>query len=107
MACPAIVPTTALPAHARRAEPSGPGAVDYVTGALTRAVELRRRPGTDLDGALALFVRRARVDDEPIERMLAALGRLLVATVRPLTLDENPAEVIALLTRRAITEYYR
>ena len=105
MSCPTSVPSSTpfLPVPATEPSP----APDYATSALVRAVQLRRRAGTDLDGALALFVRRARVDDQPIERMLASLKRLLVATVRPLSVDENPTDVIAVLIRRAITEYYR
>ena len=80
---------------------------DYVTDALARAVALRRQPGTDVDGALALFVRRARAEDQPMERMLLALRRVLAASLGTHALDDDPAEVTALLLRRAITEYYR
>jgi hypothetical protein len=79
---------------------------DYVTDALARAVALRRHPGTDVDGALALFVRRARAEDQPMERMLLALRRVLAASLGA-PADDDPAEVTALLLRRAITEYYR
>jgi hypothetical protein len=87
--------------------PSTLPAPDPAGSALARAVAHRDRRGTDIDGALALFVRRAHVHEETIERMLARLGRLLLAHVRPLREDDDPREVIALLMRRAITAYYR
>ena len=87
--------------------PYDPPATDPTASALARAVEWRDRRGTDLDGALSLFVRRAHVHDEPVERMLARLKRLLVEHVRPLRADEDPQEVIALVMRRAITAFYR
>ncbi|MDF1503509.1 hypothetical protein [Roseisolibacter sp. H3M3-2] len=80
---------------------------DPAATALARAITLRDRPGAELDRALSLFVRRARVYDEPVERMLARLKELLHASVRPLRPDDDPREVVALLMRRAITAYYR
>lgn len=99
------MPLPTLPAAL--AVPIDPSTADPTAGALAGAVERRDRRGTDLDGALSLFVRRARVHDEPVERMLARLKRLLVAHVRPLRADEDPQEVIALVMRRAITAFYR
>jgi hypothetical protein len=87
--------------------PPAPSTADPTAGALARAVEWRDRRGTDLDGALSLFVRRAHVHDEPVERMLARLKHLLLEHVRPLRADDDPQEVIALVMRRAITAYYR
>lgn len=92
---------------AASASPAPLPASDPATTALVRAVELRDRRGTDLDGALSLFVRRARALDEPVERMLARLKALLHAHVRPLRADDDPHEVVALVMRRAITAYYR
>ena len=80
---------------------------DPASSALVRAVERRDRRDTDLDGALSLFVRRARAHDEPIERMLARLKQLLRTHVHPLRADDDPHEVVALVMRRAITAYYR
>lgn len=74
---------------------------------LARAVEARARPGTDLDGALVRFAARARQQGAPVERMLAALARLLAAHVRPLRPGDDPQVVTALVLRRAITAYYR
>ena len=82
-------------------------AADPASTALARAVERRDRRDTDLDGALSLFVRRARALDEPIERMLVRLKQLLRAHVHPLRADDDPHEVVALVMRRAITAYYR
>jgi hypothetical protein len=84
-----------------------PAAADPTAGALVHALTQRDRRGADVDGALSLFVRRARVYDEPVERMLARLKRLLHDHVRPLRFDDDPQEVVALLMRRAITAYYR
>jgi hypothetical protein len=42
-----------------------------------------------------------------MERMLLALRRVLAASLGAPTADDDPAEVTALLLRRAITEYYR
>lgn len=89
------------------ASPPVPASTDPTASALARAVEWRDRRGTDLDGALSLFVRRAHVHDEPVERMLARLKQLLLAHVRPLRADDDPQEVMALVMRRAITAYYR
>ena len=80
---------------------------DPAASALARAVERRDRRDTDLDGALSLFVHRARAHDEPIERMLVRLKQLLRTHVRPLRADDDPHEVVALVMRRAITAYYR
>jgi hypothetical protein len=93
-----LTATAALPAVA---------APDPASSALVRAVERRDRRDTDLDGALSLFVRRARAHDEPIERMLVRLKQLLRAHVHPLRADDDPHEVVALVMRRAITAYYR
>ena len=93
LAATAVLPTVAAP--------------DPATSALVRAVERRDRRDTDLDGALSLFVRRARAHDEPIERMLVRLKQLLRAHVHPLRADDDPHEVVALVMRRAITAYYR
>lgn len=87
--------------------PLDPHGSDYAARALVRAVEGRRHAGGEVDRALSLFVRRARAEDEPIERMLATLKGLLLGVVRPLHVDERAADVIAVLMRRAITEYYR
>jgi hypothetical protein len=84
-----------------------PPPLDPASSALVRAVTQRDRGGAELDGAIMLFVRRARVYDEPVERMLAALKHLLLAHVRPTRLGDDPHEVVALLMRRAITAYYR
>ena len=89
------------------ASPPTASTTDPTASALARAVEWRDRRGMDLDGALSLFVRRAHVHDEPVERMLARLKQLLLTHVRPLRADDDPQEVIALVMRRAITAYYR
>ncbi len=90
------------------APPHGPTlAADPAATALARAVERRDRSDADLDGALSLFVRRAHARDEPIERMLVRLKQLLHAHVRPLRVDDDPHEVVALVMRRAITAYDR
>ena len=93
-----------LPAPALPYEPTPTG--DPTVSALVRALAQRDRRGTEVDGALSLFVRRARVHDEPVERMLARLKQLLHDHVRPLRFDDDPQEVVALLMRRAITAYY-
>ena len=98
------MPLPTLPPAARPDDPSTP---DPTASALARAMEARDRRGTDVDGALSLFVRRAHVHDEPVERMLARLKQLLLAHVRPLRADDDPQEVVALVMRRAITAYYR
>ena len=98
------MPLALTPPAARPLEPSTD---DPTASALARAVEWRDRRGTDLDGALSLFVRRAHVHDEPVERMLARLKQLLLTHVRPLRADDDPQEVVALVMRRAITAYYR
>ena len=82
-------------------------AADHASTALARAVERRDRRDADLDGALSLFVRRARAHDEPIERMLVRLKQLLRTHVHPLRADDDPHEVVALVMRRAITAFYR
>jgi hypothetical protein len=88
--------------------PAEPSAGDeYPTLALVRALAARHRRGTDLDGALALWVARARAADEPVERVLAALERLLRQHVRPLHPDDDLEAVRALVLRRAITAYHR
>ena len=84
-----------------------PTSLDPASDALVRAVTARDPRGAELDGALSLYVRRARVHDEPVERMLARLKPLLQAAGRPLRADDDPHEVVALLMRRAITAYYR
>jgi hypothetical protein len=84
-----------------------PASLDPASAALVRAVTARDPRGAELDGALTLYVRRARVHDEPVERMLARLKPLLQSAVRPLRADDDPHEVVALLMRRAITAYYR
>lgn len=102
-----MTPTVLLTAAAPPAS-----AADYPTAALARALATRGPRGADLDAALALWVARARALDEPVERMLVALKRLLALHLRP----RDPAdpygpdevqEVAALLLRRAITAYYR
>jgi hypothetical protein len=101
---PMLFATSALPLPA---PPIAPALPDPAASAVVRAVELRDRRGTDLDGALSLFARRARAIDEPVERMLARLEQLLHGHVRPLRPDDDPNEVVALVMRRAITAYYR
>ena len=95
-----------LPTLSPAARPYDPSTADPTASALARAVEARDRRGMDVDGALSLFVRRAHVHDEPVERMLARLKQLLLAHVRPLRADDDPQEVVALVMRRAITAYY-
>lgn len=84
-----------------------PAPPDPAATALAHAIVRRHQPGAELDRALALYVRRARAYDEPVERMLARLKALLHDCVRPLRADDDPHEVVALLMRRAITAYYR
>jgi hypothetical protein len=78
---------------------------DYVSAALARAVETRHR-GADVDGALGLYVRRARAADVPLEEMLDALWALLRGAA-PGGARDDAAELTALLMRRAVTEYCR
>ena len=82
-------------------------ASDYPTDALAHALRARGARGVDLDGALALYVARARARDEPVERMLGALRQLLQAHVHARSDDDDRQEVMALVLRRAITAFYR
>jgi hypothetical protein len=100
-----LTPPRAYDAPAPPAAPATPA--DYPSAALVQALGARAERGTDLDGALALWVARARAHDEPVERMLVALKQLLRAHVRPHGPDDDVQEVMALVLRRAITAYYR
>jgi len=80
---------------------------DYPSAALARALHARAERGTDLDGALALYVAGARSRDVPVERMLVALKLLLRTHVHAHGPDDDVQEVMALVLRRAITAYYR
>lgn len=100
------VPLDSAP-FAPPAPPSPDAPATALATALVRALEQRGRPGADVDAALALYVRRARAEDEPVERMLARLKGLLLAHARPLRAGDDAHELVALVMRRAITEYYR
>jgi hypothetical protein len=101
-----------MSAHLQHHHPTAAGAHaapgdDYPSAALARALRARAERGTDLDGALALFVAGARSRDVPVERMLVALKALLRTHVQAHGPDDDVQEVMALVLRRAITAYYR
>jgi hypothetical protein len=78
---------------------------DAASSALVRALEAQVLDESELRSALRSYVRRARVLEIPLERMLDGLRRL-TAAVLPRSRADDGGDVVARLSWWAITQYH-